>query len=102
MSGVGRLHDPDVLLAVVLLELLVVFIEFAKLIWEDVSVWHEVEVLFAISFLHPDNVEAKSVFPRDLMTLREVVDLLILVQSFVEVALATGGAPENIPLMRFC
>ena len=56
-------------------------------------------MLFAKSLLHSDDVEAEPVFPCDFMTLREVVDLLVLVQAFVQVALAAGGAPQNVPLM---
>mmetsp|Transcript_24551 Transcript_24551/g.38081 ORF Transcript_24551/g.38081 Transcript_24551/m.38081 type:complete len:221 (-) Transcript_24551:373-1035(-) len=33
------------------------------------------------------------------MALREVVDFLILIQSLVQVALATGRAPQDIPLV---
>ena len=46
-------------------------------------------MLLSISFLHPNNVEAKPILPCDFMTLREMVDLLVLVQAFVEITLAT-------------
>ena len=71
-----------------LFELLVVLVELTEFIRKNVSVGHEVEMLLAISFLHPDNVEAKSIFPCDLVALGEVVYLLVLVQSFIQVALA--------------
>lgn len=82
-----------------LLQLLIVLVEFTKLIWEDVGVWYEVEVLLSISFLHPDHVEAKSIFPCDLVALWEMIDFLVFIQAFIQVALATTGTPEDIPLM---
>ena len=47
-------------------------------------------MLLSISFLHSNNIEAKSILPCDLMTLREMVDLLVLIQTFIEITLATG------------
>jgi hypothetical protein len=65
------------------------FVEFAKFIRQNVRVWHEVEVLLSIPLLHPDNIEAQTVLSGDLVTLREVIDLLVFVQALVEIALAT-------------
>jgi hypothetical protein len=66
-----------------LLELLVVFIEFSKLIGENVSVWNKVKMLLSKSFLHSDYIEAESILPCDFMTLWEVVDLLVFVKAFI-------------------
>jgi hypothetical protein len=85
---VGWLNDPDVLLAVMLLKLLVVFVEFTEFIRKNISIRYEVKVLFTISFLHSNNVEAKSIFSGDFVTLWEMIDLLVFVESFVKVALA--------------
>ena len=82
------LHDPDVPLGLGLLELLVVSMEVMELVGEDVGVWDEVELTPAKSLLHLDIVEAKSVFSGDFITLWEVVDSLIFVQTFIQVALA--------------
>ena len=68
-----------------LLELLVMLVKFSKLIRQDVGIGNEIKVLLAIAFLHPHNVEAKSIFPCDFMTLGEVIDFLVLIQAFVEV-----------------
>jgi len=75
-------------------------IKLTEFIWQDVSIWNKVKMLFAKSFLHSDDVEAEPVFPCDFMALREVIDLLILVQAFIQVALAAGRAPQNVPLVR--
>ena len=63
-------------------------IELTKLIRQDVSVWHKVKMLFPKSLLHSDSIEAKPIFPGDLVALWEMVDLLVLVEAFVEIALA--------------
>ena len=64
-------------------------IELAKFIRQNICVGYEVEVLLAVPLLHPDDVEAQSIFSCDLMTLWEVIDFLVLVQTLVEVTLAT-------------
>jgi hypothetical protein len=84
-----------------LLKLLLMLVEFSELVWQDIGVWDKVEMLFAEPLLHPDNIEAKSIFPGDLMTLREMINLLVLVKTLVEVALAWARGPEYVPLMGF-
>jgi len=71
-----------------------------ELIWQDIGVWDEVELTPAKSLLHFDVVEAKSVFSGDFVTLREVVDSLIFVQTFINVALAGRARPQDVPLVR--
>ncbi len=68
---------------VVLLYLLKVSVEFSKLIREDVSVWDEVELSLPMLLLHLYRIEAQSILPRDFVTMREMVDLLVLVQPFI-------------------
>jgi hypothetical protein len=85
-----------------LLELLIVLIEFSELVRENVSVWNEVKMLLSKSFLHSDNVEAESILPCDFMTLREMVDLLVLVKAFIQIAFAAGRTPKYVPLMGLC
>jgi len=89
LSSVRWLHDPDVFLAVVLFQLLVVLIELAELVGQDVSVRHEIEVLLPKPLLHSHDVEAESIFPRNFMALREVIYLLVFIQALVQVTLAT-------------
>lgn len=101
LRRISRLHNPNVLFAVVLLKLLVVSIKVTKFIREDVSVRHEVEVLLAVAFLHPHYVVTQPVLPRYLVTIWEMIDLLVFIESFIDVAFATTTTPEHIPLMRF-
>ena len=72
-----------------LFELLVVLVELTKLVWKDVGIWNKVKMLLAESFLHSYDVEAKTVFSRDFMTLRPMVNFLVFVEAFVEIAFAT-------------
>lgn len=64
-------------------------IEVSELLWKHISVRNEVEVVLPVSVLHAHNVLAEFVLSRDLVRVREVVDLLILIQPLVEIALAT-------------
>ena len=57
-------------------------------------------MLFSEPLLHPHTVEAQPVLSGDLMTLWEMVDLLVLIKTLVEITLAGGRAPKNIPLVR--
>ena len=62
--------------------------EVLEFIWQDVSVRDEVKLVATEALLHLDIVEAQSVLPCNLMTLREVIDLLEFIESFIQVALA--------------
>lgn len=99
LGRVSWLNDPNVLLAIMLFELLVVLIELTKLVRKDVGIRNEVEVLLSKPFLHSHDVEAKPILSSDFMTLREMIDLLIFVQAFIEIALATRRAPQNVPFV---
>ena len=68
LSCISWLHDPNVLFAIVLLQLLVMLVEFTKLVWENVGVGNKVKMLFSVSLLHSDDVETESVLSRDFMT----------------------------------
>ena len=61
--------------------------KIVKLIWQDVCLGNEVELLPAEAFLHLYIVVAETVLTRDLMTLREVINSLKLIKAFVKVAL---------------
>ena len=83
LRRVGWLHDPDISLGLSLLQLLVMGMEVVEFVWKDVGVWNEVKLTSAKSLLHLDVVVTKSVFSGDLIALREVVDFLVLVKTFV-------------------
>ena len=73
--------------------------EVLEFIWQDVSVRDEVKLVATEALLHLDIVEAQSVLPCNLMTLREVINLLELIKSFIQVALARTGRPKDVPFM---
>jgi len=62
-----------------LLKFLVMRVEIAELIWQDVGVRDEVEVLLAEAFLHSHYVVAQSVLSGDLVTRWEMIDFLVFV-----------------------
>ncbi len=58
-------------------------IEIAKLIRQNIGVRNEVEVLLAILLLHSYHVKAESVLTGNFIALREVIDLLMLIQTLI-------------------
>lgn len=88
LTGIGWLDNPYILLALVLLQFLIVVIEITEFIWQDVGIWTKVKRILAESFLKAYNIEAQTILPGDLVALRKVIDLLILVESFILVTLA--------------
>ena len=98
--GVCRFDDPEVALRLVLPQALIVRVEIMKLIRQDVGIGNEVVLLPAKPLLHLDIVVTETIFARDLVTLRKVVNPLVLIKALVHVALARGGRPAEVPLMR--
>jgi hypothetical protein len=72
-----------------------------KLIRQDISIWHNIEGFPPIAFLHLDHIVAESIFASDLITGGEVVNFLVLIQTFVKIGLATRRTPHYVPLMAF-
>ena len=85
-----------------LLQFLIVIVEVAELVRQDVGVGGKVESLLSEAFLKSDDVEAEAVLARDFVRLREVVNLLVLVEALILIALAGGGAPKEVPLVAVC
>lgn len=77
-------------------------VEIAELIWQNVGVWTKIEGGFPKAFLHSHNVEAEAIFARNFVTLRKMVNLLILIQTFILVRFARARTPQEIPLVRVC
>lgn len=69
-----------------LLQLLIVSVEIAKLIGKNICVWDKVKGSLPELLLHSNHVIAQPILPGDLIGLREVIDLLELVQSFIKIA----------------
>jgi len=69
------------------------FIELSELIRQNVGIRYKIKMLFPIPFLHPNYVEAQSIFPGNFMALWKMVDLLIFIQTLIQVALTARGAP---------
>ena len=99
LARVGGFNDPNILFRLMLLQLLVVVVEVAELVWQNVCVRAKVKRGLAETLLQPHDIEAKSILTSDLIRLREVVYLLVLVETFVLVAFAGARAPQNVPFM---
>jgi len=82
--AVGRLYDPRVALGVVLLDLKKVRVELVEFVGQDVSVWNKIVLVGSKLFLSSDVVVAQSIFSRYFVTLREMVNPLVLVQAFIQ------------------
>ena len=53
--------------------------EVMELVWQNVSVGDEIELLSPVSLLHLDIVIAESVLASDFIALREMIDPLIFI-----------------------
>lgn len=74
-------------------------VEVSELIRQYVCVRDYVELLFPILLLHLHYVKAESVFPSQLVRLREVIDLLALDEPLILLQLQGLAGPENIPVV---
>jgi hypothetical protein len=63
--------------------------EIPILVRQNVGVWNKIIVFPPKLFLHLNIVEAESIFPSDLIGIREVIDPLVLVQSLIEISFAS-------------
>lgn len=75
---------PNVLLRFLLLDKVEVLLELLKLLRQDIGVRDDVKGLTPKLLLHLGHVEAQSVLPGHFVRLREVVNSLVLVHSFVQ------------------
>lgn len=100
LAGIRRFNDPDILLRIMLLQLLIVSIEITELVWKNICIRYKVEVALPELLLHPHHIIAQPVFPGYFIALREVIYFLILIQSLIQVALAARRAPQYVPLVR--
>lgn len=88
LARIGGFDNPDVLLRFVLLQLLIMVVEVTKLIRQYVGIGAEVKCRLAKALLESDNVKAETILSGNLVRLREVVNLLVLVEAFVLIAFA--------------
>ena len=71
-----------------MLQSLEVIVKVAEFIWDHIGVWQETEGLLAKPMLHFGYVDRQLVLACDLLGGRKVIDLLVLVEAFVEIRLA--------------
>jgi len=73
LARVRGLDDPNVFLALVLSQLLVVIVEVSELLWQDVGVWCDVYCGLAVFLLHTHYVVAHAILPCNLERAWELV-----------------------------
>lgn len=76
--------------------------ELLPLLWQNECFRQEVEVLLREPLLHLDSIDCEAVLSGKLRARREVINLLVLIESFVEVVLALCVSPKHIPVMAVC
>lgn len=99
LRSIGRFDNPDVLFRIMLPEFLVMRVELSKLIRQDIGIRCEIKIMLPVLLLQPDNITTKPILSRYLMTLRKMIDLLVLIKPFIDIRLATRSTPKQIPLM---
>lgn len=75
------------------LKALEVCIELSIFIRQHISIRNEVKKGLAMFLLHLHNVLAQVIFPSNLITLREMINFLVFIQPFIEIAFASGVTP---------
>lgn len=102
LARAAGLTDPKVLIRSLLLKFIVVDIKIHPLIREDIRIWYDIESFMSMLLLHIYNVLTQRVFSSDFIAAWEVVDLLVLIQPFVDIRISTRDHPQDIPIVRFC
>ena len=94
LGEIGRFADPILLW--------VIFHSDHKLLSflrQDECAWPEVKVILSMEILHSVNAMCQEVFTSELDASREVIDLLELGHSLVEVILERLGGPHDQPVI---
>jgi hypothetical protein len=102
LARTARFADPQILVRGLLLQLIVMHVEICVLFRQTVAVRNNVEWSMSKLFLHVNYVLTKIVFPCDLITSREMVHFLILIETFIYVGVGTVGHPQDVPVVRLC
>lgn len=66
-----------------------VTVEISELIGKNIAVRNDVKLLFSVLLLHLDQIVDQSIFPRQLIRIGEMIDLLVLLKLFVNVRVDT-------------
>ena len=73
-----------------------------ELIRQNVCIRNKVELFSAEALLHLHIVIAETVLSRDFIALREVIDPLEFVETFIEVTFTGACWPQDVPFVRLC
>lgn len=69
--------------------------------WDYIGFRHEIKMLASELLLHPTVISAETVFSSEFCRIYEVIDLLNLVQSLINVGFGRCAVtgPQNIPIV---
>lgn len=73
-----------------------------KIVGHNESIWQKVEVLFWVPVLHALDIDCHQVFSSELDADGEVINPLVLTESFVKVRFACSVGPQDVPVMSVC
>ena len=91
-------HYPNVIF-ILLMQLIIVDSKLIELVGQDIGVGKKIIDTLSEPCLELVYILAKSIFSCYLETTRKVVNLLIFVQSFILIAFARAGTPQQITSM---
>lgn len=76
-------------------------VEISELIWQNIGIRDYIEIIFVEFILHLYDVVTETIFASKFIRLREVIDLLVFIQSFVLAWFHALAGPKNVPIMSF-
>lgn len=94
LATVCRFNDPDIFLAFVLFQLLVVVVKVSKLFRQNISVRSQIKSRFTELLLHPYYIKTHTIFACNFVRLRKLIYFLVFVQTFILVTLAASTRPK--------
>lgn len=77
-------------------------VEVGKFVRQDVGVGDDVELFLAKLLLDLDHIGNQAVFSRQFTRVREVVNLLIVLELLVDVSVNASTRPHNVPVVALC
>jgi len=118
-TRIRRLHNPQVfgqrpgaicalavwhhnLLADLDVDLFEMLAKTLEIIRHYERIGNKIEVLFLVLLLHALDVYCHKVFASELNAYGEVINLLVLAQSFIEVWFACSVGPQHVPVVSVC
>lgn len=101
LSSLGWFRNPNVFVGWFSLLLHKMVVKIWIFFRQDIGVRNDVKRSFAVNFLHSENVLRKFVLPCNFKRIWEMVDLLKLIQTFINIRFWRSIDPHHVPIMTF-